>query len=67
MDAVRFNTEDWNKNVIPLFRKDFWTNFVNDNGDLVDERGNVIDRNGNLIDENGNVISKDEDDIIEAG
>lgn len=66
MDAVRFNTEDWNKNVIQLFRKDFWKAFVNDKGDLVDEHDNVIDRNGNLIDENGNVISNDKDDIIEA-
>lgn len=66
MDAVRFNTEDWNKNVIPLFRKDFWKDFVNGNGDLVDDQGNVIDRNGNLVDENGKVILSDEDDITEA-
>ena len=28
MDAVRFNTEDWNRHVIPLFRKDFWKEFA---------------------------------------
>ena len=49
MDAARFNTEDWNRHVIKLFRKDFWKEFVNDDGHLVDEAGSRIDRKGNIL------------------
>ena len=59
MDAVKFNTREWNRNVFPLLRKDFWKEFVDEDGNLIDEDGNRIDRKGNLIDEDGNVISDD--------
>ena len=66
MDAVKFNTREWNRNVIPLLRKDFWKQFLDDNGNLIDESGRHIDRKGNLIDEDGNVISDDEGDRSET-
>lgn len=59
MDAVKFNTREWNRNVIPLLRKDFWKEFVDDNGNLIDDDGNRIDRKGNLLDEDGNVVPGD--------
>ena len=62
MDAARFNTEDWNRHVIPLFRKDFWKEFVDGDGNLIDENGNRIDRNGNQINEDGNVVLEDQTD-----
>lgn len=49
MAAVRFNTEDWSRNVIRLFRKDFWTEFVDQDGNLINSKGEIIDRDGNLI------------------
>lgn len=58
MRAVRFDTRDWNRFVIPLFRRDFWKDFV-------DNDGNLIDKYGNLIDRHGNIISKDENDPID--
>ena len=42
MRSVQFNTDDWNKNVIKLFRKDFWKEFIDKDGNLIDEDGNVI-------------------------
>ena len=62
MDAVKFNTREWNRNVIPLLRKDFWKEFVDDNGNLIDQDGNRIDRKGNQVDDDGNVISDDGSD-----
>lgn len=49
MKAVYFSTEDWNRHVIALLRKDFWKDFVDENGNLIDKGGNVIDRDGNRI------------------
>ena len=28
MSLVQFSTAEWNRNIIPLFRKDFWKEFV---------------------------------------
>ena len=61
MSIVRFNTEDWNRNVIRLLRKDFWKEFVDKDGNLIDEEGDVIDREGNRLDKDGNVISSEDE------
>ena len=42
MNAVHYNTQMWNRFFIEMFRKDFWKEFVDENGNLIDERGNVI-------------------------
>lgn len=42
MKAVRFTTDDWNKNIIELLRKDFWREFIDTEGNLLDANGNVI-------------------------
>lgn len=62
MDAVRIGTEEWNRHVIPLLRKDFWKEFVDGDGNLVDENGNRIDRDGNQIDDDKKSILEDQTD-----
>lgn len=63
MATVQFTTREWNRHVIPFFRKDFWKEFVNSDGDWIDDDGNVIDREGNLLDAHGNVISSENNDV----
>ena len=46
MKSVKFTTQEYNLAVIRRFRRDFWKEFVNDDGDWIDEDGNVIDRSG---------------------
>ena len=46
MQSVQFTTEKWNRNVIKAMRKDFWKEFVNENGDWIDADGNAIGRDG---------------------
>lgn len=60
MKAAMFNTREWNRHVVKLLRKNFWKDFVDDSGNLIDEHGNAIDRLGNLMDEHGNIIRSDE-------
>lgn len=42
MKAVQFTSEDWNRNIIPLLRRDFWKEFVNMDGKLIDEEGGTV-------------------------
>ena len=46
MESVRFSTEDWNRSVIALLRRDFWKEFVDADGDWIDADGNAIGRDG---------------------
>ena len=41
MESVVF-TRGWNRKVVELFRRDFWKEFVDDDGNLLDENGAII-------------------------
>ena len=42
MRSVRFADRTWNRHVIKLFRKDFWKEFVDAEGNFLDENGDII-------------------------
>lgn len=42
MNAVQYNTQMWNRFFIEMFCKDFWKEFVDENGNLIDDNGNII-------------------------